>query len=210
MKKKLSVWLLLMAAFAMVISFSACGSSDEEAAAEDVTEEVAEETVDGSAYGYAGTDPLEFAIYQYMAEEVSKNYDQAEVSIPTVSIFHIDYTNDEDVLAMGDFWLENYYVEGDTLKCVSGGNYPGVFHLKKDGENYTVDHFDVVADGAGFDASARELFGEYYEDFMKIYSDSDARNELRKITVSDYVNLNGLDINYYQDEGWDPVELYRQ
>ena len=34
-------------------------------------------------------------------------------------------------------------------------------------------------------------------------------HELRKITVSDYVNLNGLDVNYYQDHGWDPVELYR-
>ena len=36
---------------------------------------------------------------------------------------------------------------------------------------------------------------------------SDARNELRKITVSDFVNLNGLEYKYYQDEGWDPVEL---
>jgi hypothetical protein len=43
---------------------------------------------------------------------------------------------------------------------------------------------------------------------MKVYSDSDARNELRKITVSDYAMINGLDVNYYKDEGWDPVELY--
>ena len=83
-----------------------------------------------------------------------------------------------------------------------------MFHLKKDGENYTVDHFDVVADGAGFDASAHELFGEYYEDFMKVYSDSDARDELRKITVTDYVYYNDLPVTQYQDEGWDPVELY--
>ena len=43
---------------------------------------------------------------------------------------------------------------------------------------------------------------------MKVYSDSDARAENRKITVSDFVNLNGLEFKYYQDEGWDPVELY--
>ena len=68
---------------------------------------------------------------------------------------------------------------------------------------------DQVADGADFDSSAKELFGEHYDDFMAVYSDSDARDENRKITVSDYVNLNGLDVNYYQDYGWDPVELYR-
>ena len=43
---------------------------------------------------------------------------------------------------------------------------------------------------------------------MKVYSDSDANEENRKITVSDYVNFNNLDVKYYQDEGWDPVELY--
>ena len=50
--------------------------------------------------------------------------------------------------------------------------------------------------------------GEHYDDFMAVYSDSDAREENRKITVSDFVNLNGLEFKYYQDEGWDPVELY--
>jgi hypothetical protein len=43
---------------------------------------------------------------------------------------------------------------------------------------------------------------------MKIYSDSDLRNELRKVTVTDYVNLNGLSVTKFQDEGWDPVEIY--
>ena len=111
------------------------------------------------------------------------------------------------MLVFGDFWVENYNVEGDTLKCVSGGNSPGVMHVSKD--TYAVTAFDEVADGGEFEGSAKELFGEHYDDFMAVYSDSDAREELRKITVSDYVNLNGLDINYYQDEGWDPVELYR-
>ena len=44
---------------------------------------------------------------------------------------------------------------------------------------------------------------------MRVSSDSDERDELRKITVSDYVNLNGLSVTQYQDEGWDPIELYK-
>ena len=74
----------------------------------------------------------------------------------------------------------------------------------------TVTAFDVVADGENWDSSAKEIFGEYYDDFMKFHNDTDARDELRKVTVTDYVFYNALDAKYYQDEGWDPVELYPQ
>ena len=163
--------------------------------------------IDGAAYGYAGDDPVEAACYEYMAETVGKSYESGEISIPTVMIVHEDFTPEDEVLVYGDFWVENYNVNGDTLECVSGGNHPGVMHVSK--ADSTVTAFDEVADGGDFEPSAKELFGEHYDDFMKVYGDSDARSELRKITVSDYVNLNGLDIKYYHDEGWDPVELIR-
>ena len=162
--------------------------------------------IDGAAYGYAGDDPVEAACYQYMVEKIAPQYSEAEISIPTVTIVHEDFTPEDEVLVYGDFWVENYNVEGDTLKSVSGGNHPGCMHVSK--SDYTVTAFDEVADGGNFESSAKEIFGEAYEDFMKVYGDSDARAEARKITVSDYVNLNKLDIKYYQDEGWDPVELY--
>ena len=170
------------------------------------TEDVVDH-IDGAAYGYAGDDPVELACYKYMAEEIAPQYSEAEISIPTVEIVHVDYTPEEEVVVYGDFWVENYNVNGDVLECVSGGNHPGVMHVSK--SDYTVTAFDQVADGDDFDSSAKELFGEHYDDFMAVYSDSDKRSEDRKITVSDYVNMNGLDINYYQDSGWDPVELYR-
>ncbi len=162
--------------------------------------------IDGAAYGYAGDDPVEAACYQYMAETVSKDYEAADVSIPVVNVVHEDMTGEDEVLVYGDFWIYNYKTDGDTFKCVSGGNYPGCMHVSK--TDYTVTAFDVVADGGAWEESAKEIFGENYEDFAAAHSNSDANDELRKITVSDYVNLNGLDIKYYQDEGWDPVELY--
>ena len=90
---------------------------------------------------------------------------------------------------------------------MSGGNYPGVMHLTKDGDGYAVTSFDVVADGSDFEASAKELFGDSYDDFMAVYSDDEARAELRKTTVSDYVSMNDLEVTQYQDYGWDPIEL---
>ena len=185
---------ILMTALVMAFGISACGKDSE-----------SEPEVDGRAYGYAGSDPVEAAVYKYLAEEVSKDYDDAEVHIPTVNIVHIDFTPKDEILVYGDFWIENYNVEGDTLKCVSGGHYPGMMQVSKD---YVVTDFKQASDGEDFDSSAKEIFGDHYDDFMKIYSDSDLRNELRKVTVTDYVNLNGLSVTKFQDEGWDPVEIY--
>ena len=223
--------LLLMMVLAMVFVFCACGKTEKAPAAapeastketaaapeastketamvpEETTQEAAQTPeIDGAPYGYSGDDPVEAAVYKYMAEEMSKDYDEAQVHIPTVSIVHVDYTPENEILVYGDFWIENYNIEGETLKRVSGGDYPGVMHLSKD---YTVTAFDQAADGEDFEASAKKLFGEHYEDFMKVHSDSDARDELRRITVSDYVKMNGLSVTQYQDEGWDPVELYQ-
>ena len=199
---------ILMTALVMAFGISACGTKEEAAVEEEnvaIEDTESEPEVDGTAYGYAGSDPVEAAVYKYLAEEVSKDYDDAEVHIPTVNIVHIDFTPKDEILVYGDFWIENYNVEGDTLKCVSGGHYPGMMQVSKD---YVVTDFKQAADGENFDSSAKEIFGDHYDDFMKIYSDSDLRNELRKVTVTDYVNLNGLSVTQYQDEGWDPVEIY--
>ena len=199
---------ILMTALVMAFGISACGAKEEAAVEEEnvaIEDTESEPEVDGTAYGYAGSDPVEAAVYKYLAEEVSKDYDDAEVHIPTVNIVHIDFTPKDEILVYGDFWIENYNVEGDTLKCVSGGHYPGMMQVSKD---YVVTDFKQAADGEDFDSSAKEIFGDYYDDFMKIYSDSDLRNELRKVTVTDYVNLNGLSVTKFQDEGWDPVEIY--
>lgn len=212
MKKRSLLLLSLITAFCLVFTFglSACGSNESEEPAEtatieeETTEEV-EEYVDGAAYGYTGEDPVEAACYAYMVETIGANYDPADVSIPTVKIIKMDNSPEDETLVYGDFWIENYNIDGETLKCVSGGNYAGCMHVSKESNEVTA--FDQVADGGDFEPSAKEIFGDSYEEFAKINSDHEAREELRKNTVADYVKLNGLDVKYYQDEGWDPVEL---
>jgi len=215
----------LVAAIGLVATFglSACGQGNEatpeessEPAADDSAEATPEEEPSepatepepaGAAYGYAGDDPVELAVYQHMVDTVAKDYDAADASIPIVQIVSVDDTNPDEVVVYGDFWIDNYDIEGDTLVCASGGNYPGVMHLRKDGDRYTVSSFDVVADGSDFDASAHELFGDHYDAFMAVYGDDAARAELRTATVSNYVNMNNLEVTQYQDFGWDPVPL---
>ena len=223
MKKKLAILLSVI----MVLSFTAltaCGGgstpAEEPAATEpettaDATTDAAAEAdqtdpVNGAAYGYTGTDPVEAAVYQYLVETVASNYEPPEgaVSIPVVQIIDKDVDNDDgEAEVKGDFWIYNYVIEGDTLKMVSGGAHPGKMELIQVGSGYSVKEFEPVADGGAFESSAKDIFEEQYDQFMKINSDADAREALRAKTIADYVKANGLSVTKYQDEGWDPVEL---
>ncbi len=200
MKKKLVIMLSLAMVFTFAFASCGGGGGEDLSDSKDVVDHI-----DGGAYGYDGEDPVVAACYQHMAEVIGPQYAEAEISIPTVQVIAVDDSADDEVLVYGNFWVENYNVNGETLECVSGGNHPGVMHVSK--ADYTVTAFDQVADGADFDSSAKEIFGDNYDAFMKVYSDSDARAELRKNTVANYVKLNGLDVKYFQDYGWDPVEL---
>lgn len=221
MKKVLALLLGLMMVLTLTM-LTACGGSDtadsQDSSADTATEEpaaeepAADETdgVNGALYGYLGDDPIEAAVYQYMVEQVAPMYDLPDgaVSIPTVRIVETEKdTGDGDAELKGDFWIENYVIEGDTLKCVSGGNHPGKMELIEVGSGYTVKEMETVADGGNFESSAKDIFEEKYDDFMKVYSDQDGRQALRTQTVADYVKANGLNVTKYQDEGWDPVEL---
>lgn len=206
--KKRTLLLTITALLIIAACFTGCGqSANQTQEAAEATTEAKEPEYIGAAYGYTGDDPVVLAVYKYMVEEVGKSYDKSDVSIPTVAIVYTDSSDENDIKVYGDFWIENYKINDKILECESGGNYPGVMHVKKDGDNYTVTKFDIAEDGENFDASARELFGDHLEDFMKVFSDDKAKDELRKETIRNYVKMNKLPITAYQDYGWDPVQL---
>lgn len=209
--------LLFMLGAIMVIGcigLTACGgSSDEEttteATSEDINEETAARTMFYGGFGYMGEDPVVGAVYEYMATVVAQEYEPGEdlVSIPVVCI--VDQVENEDgtVDVLGNFQIYNYKVKGDTLETESGGTHPGKMHLVPDGDYYKADSFEQVADGSDFDSSAKEIFGDKYDDFMKVYSDDKTMNDLRTQAIRDYVQATGLEVTQYQDYGWDPVQL---
>lgn len=211
MKNKLIRSLVILLALMMVLAFSGCSRTEEVPEEEPEEDVIMEDDYSpahfGAEYGYTGDDPVEAEAYKYMVDVIAGNYEPADVSIPAVQIIYKDLSSEDEAVVYGDFWIFNYNIEGDTLMCVSGGNHPGVMHMIREGDEYKVTQFDAVEDGGAFDSSARDLYGDHYDDFMEVYYDSDAKEELRKQTISDYVYLNGLEVTKYQDEGWDPVEL---
>ena len=188
--KKQIVSLFLILSLILTLGLSACTKAAEEAKPAE-----------------AKPADLKTVIADYLVTEVGKDYDKADACIPTVYVVDTEEAENGDVTVYGDFWVENFDLKDDTLECVSGGHYPGVMQLKKDGDTYSVAKFDVPEDGAKFDESAKKLFGKYYDAWQKYSSDDAARKKQRTKAIADYVKANDLDVTQYQDYGWDPVAL---
>ena len=62
-----------------------------------------------------------------------------------------------------------------------------------------LENYNIVGD---------EILGDHYDEFMKVYKNSDGLDDFRKSTILKYVKSNGLKVTKFQDENWDPVELY--
>ena len=168
---------------------------------------------DYTVLGYDGDDPAVAAVYEYLANELSKEYGDgdADVSIPIVNVIAEEDSDNGETLVYGNFWVMNYKISGDTLENVSGGSHPGCMHVtKNDDGTYAVTSFDQVGDGSEFETTAKEIFGDKYDQFMAAESDQEAREALRKHIIETYVKANGLEVTKYQDYGWDPVELSLQ
>ena len=145
------------------------------------------------------------AISDYLVKEIGEQYLHGEVCIPTLLIAAEEEVGDEARI-WGDFWIYWYNTSGDTL-TVSGGNHPGCMTLKQDNGELRVTAFEQTVDGAGNVASAQRIFGKHYDVFQNMHGNQDVREAVRKEQLREHVQQNGLPIHYYQDYGWDAVEL---
>ena len=143
---------------------------------------------------------------EYKAEH-QKHYAEGEHCVPLHPIVTVDERNREDILVWGDFWVFNYNQVGDTLKCVSGGNYPGRMHIRQTENGFEVTGFDPVEDGSGFIPSAKRIFGNKFEVFNTIHDDAEARERLRAEGLAVYAKKHNLSVTMYQDYGWPSKRL---
>lgn len=147
------------------------------------------------------------AIRRYLVNQLGSQYSPGEYCVPFQTVIDVDEKNDDDILVWGDFWVFNYNQVGDTLKTVSGGSHPGLMHIRQTDSGYEVFAFDQVADGAGYQKSAKQIFGERYEAFQAVNSDAERRERHRKMVLSDYVKNHNIPVAMYQDYGWQAVNL---
>ena len=159
------------------------------------------------AYEYPGPELFYSVLYQYLIDECASQYDKADVSIPCPIIVKEDDSDRSDIKVYGNFWIFNYNNKDGILECASGGSYPGCIHVKTTDEGYEVTSMEVTEDGSGFDKSAKKIFKENYDAFMKDGEDEKLREKTRAQIIANYVAANDLDITAYQDTGWDPVPL---
>lgn len=142
------------------------------------------------------------AISDYLVSNIGEMYLKGEICITVLMMVH-----EEDELFMGDFWVLWYNQVGDTLKCISGGNHSGLMTLvKKDGK-YAVTSFEQTDNGAGNEASAKRIFGSYFDIYQNVHSNERVREAVRQEQLREYVKQNNLKVSYYQDYGWPAVEL---
>ncbi len=146
------------------------------------------------------------AIDRYLVG-LGKQYAAGEHCVPVRSIVAVDEQNKADIKVWGDFWVFNYNLVGDTLKCVSGGSHPGLMHISQTANGYEVTGFDQVEDGAGNLTSAQRIFGANYEAFHALNSNAEGREALRAKSLADYVKAHQLKATLYQDYGWPAQKL---
>ena len=156
----------------------------------------------------AAVETWQTAIDKYLVEELGSQYAPGEYCIPNSNYAVVVDQNPEDIQVLGDFWVFNYKMAGDTLKTVSGGNHPGKMHVRQDADgHFEVTAFDAVQDGADNDSSAREIFGDNYDAFRAAQANAVGREAGRKAAVQEFVSKNGLQARFYQDFGWPAVAL---
>lgn len=147
------------------------------------------------------------AIEAYL-RTIGSQYTPGEVCIPSYTVIAINDNDTDYTRVWGDWWVFNYNIVGDTLKCVSGGSHPGLMYLKQnDTHKWIVTSFDQVEDGSRYLPSAKRIFGEYYDAFHKVNSSQEHRDSIRLKQVAYYVQEHKLPVTMLQDSGWPAVTL---
>ena len=150
---------------------------------------------------------LRDAIGNYLIREVGEHYLKGETCIPSLTIVAEEETSPTETLVWCDCWVRWYNQVGDTLKTVSGGNHSGCMTVEWKEGKPTVTAFDQTTDGAGFTPSAQRIFGKHYDVFRLMHANHDVAEAVRKEQLGEYVRRHNLSVRYFQDYGWDAVEL---
>ena len=185
---------IIACSMTMLVACQPQSSTSSSAASETSTEQQAQNTI-------------EQVVDQYIVDTLGKQYSQAEVCIPQQIVTATDESNEQDIKVWGDFWVFNYNTAGDTLKTASGGSHPGLIHLKKVDNGYEVTAFDQVGDGSQFEPTAKKIFGDKYDAFMKMHSNEKERELNRAQGIAKYAKAHDMKVTMYQDYGWPAVKL---
>ena len=167
-----------------------------------------EKTEKDPEQAYDDIDKIQSAISAYLVSTLGSPVEDGSMTIPSMRILGIDDSDPNDVRVYGCYWVYSYYIMDKTLVMTSGGDYSGVMHLaKKEDGTYVVTQQDEIADGESFKESAKQLYGNYYDQFESLESDSLQKEDIWEKAISDYVKEHDLPVTKYMDFGMEEVDI---
>ena len=159
-------------------------------------------------YAGIGYDPLQAAVYDYLALDYPMDQEIENTVIPYATIVDIDEKDPENVLLYGDFYVYEVQKEDDVLVVVNTRHCPGIIHMTRIGEDETAIYEETGEMTAALsEEEEKNVFGEYYEHYKKLASDTEMREAGTAQVFADYVSANSLEITKYRLEGGSDMEL---
>ena len=183
-------------------------SGEDEMTADASGENVKDNALPG--FVYTGEDEVMAALCEEALKEAGNYYLQdGGVFIPAPVI--LDTVSKGNTLVVFCFMDGyGYYRNGNTLNCEGGGSSADRLKLEKqeDGTYKVVEHL-TAGDGSDYGEDIKSFCKGYWVSHrMYFRDDTKLREDIRRELIRMYVENNGLDIRYYKDYGWDPVELF--
>ena len=162
-------------------------------------------------YVYTGEDPYIGGICEYFSEqEADKERGDVYIPIPLVLKISVSASEGEKALVHGSFCDAWYELDGKNLFCVNYGENTGLLYMEKIDGFYKVTRFEKVRDGGDYPEDWKRLCKgdeELYESLFQREEYENKREAVRREIIARYVEDNGLDIETYQDYGWEPQRL---
>ena len=165
-------------------------------------------------YSYSGTDPIEGAIANALADtEYMEMYltEPGCACIPCPVILKTEMTDETHAKVYGIFWTLNYIRVDDVLLNISGGEHAGIAMLEKEGEAWRVKVLEETGEGGDYAADIRR-FANGDQELIKAYQAGHDLSEepqlsIRKRFIREYAEANKLEVSAFMDPYWDPIPL---
>ena len=165
------------------------------------------------SYPFAEENPLMAAVVDCMMQtDFGYEPEEGGVLIPAPIVLKTEMNEDEtEATVWGNFWIFAYRRNGKILEMTSGGENPGVMKLEKKDGQWTVTSLETAPVNGNLEAYLHEFAGgdEALEKEYQIAGDATDGYlpQYRRAFIVEYVNANNLDIEAYQDYGWEPVDV---
>lgn len=151
---------------------------------------------------------LRYAMADWLVTNIGSAYRHGQWCVPTLMIVAVEEQDSLHARVYGDFWVEWYNLEADTLVTVSGGNHSGYMTVDGSSGHPQVTAFVQTDDGAGNDPSARRIFGSHYDVYSNMHANPAVRQSAREYQLRQFIRSHDIPAHFYQDYAWPAVALF--